>query len=310
MISICSSVYKETDSLEIFVRSVFGNASKPDDVEMIIVNDESYEPTEETLIKLEEEFKQLRHIDFPKKNRIEFFKRVVDFYDSAKIFPPGTTDPMREQIALYESGELERIWYPSGGRYNYACREAKGDYMVICPSDYLFMCDVSMLERFINQIPGEHKELRFDWYDFTSLEPYPDILNILKTSKDIRSITKEWMKQAWDNNLMMVHMQHGARIINSTLYPLTRGFDDRWFIRALHEDLFNLASEIYAPNPHRIMDYAMKDCYPFVGPVRGRPSEYHYLSPLYMGWGELHDNLKEDIKHFLSTGRGKYEITD
>jgi glycosyltransferase involved in cell wall biosynthesis len=307
MISICSTCYRETDTLEIFVRSIIGNATKPDDLEIIIVNDEGYLPTQEKLFELEKEFKQLQHITFPRKKRIRFFEKVIDFYDGSKIFDSEVIKSMRKQISDYSEGIISRLWYPAGGRFNMACKYAKGDYMIICPSDYLVMTDVSLLEHHVNNLKDEHKALHFDWYDFTSLEPYPDVLEQLRKEKDIRGLTKGWMEQAMKNNIAMIHMQHGTRIINSSLYPLTRGFDDRWFIRALHEDLFNLSAKVYAPGPYRIMDYgAMGITYPFMGPIRGQQHPLNYLTPLYDGGVEKHDVFKADIRHYLETGVGKY----
>jgi hypothetical protein len=306
MISICSTCYHETDQLEIFIRSVIGNATNPNDLEIIIVNDEAWGPTEEILIKLEEEFKQLQHINFPKKDRIKFLRGVVDFYDGTRIFPAKYIPGMRTQIDKYESGEIERLWYPAGGKFNMAANKAKGDTIIFCPSDYLVICDVTLLSQRLLSFTDEFKEMHFDWYDFTSLDPYPDYLAELKEG-DIRRKSIQWFYQALKDGVSMVHMQHGARILTSNLYPLTKGFDDRWFIRALTEDLFNLSAQIYAPGKHRIMDYPLTDTYPFMGPVRNyKPHPIVYLSPDYDGNPETHNAFKEDIKHYLSKGVGLY----
>jgi len=131
MISICSSIYRETDTLEAFIRCVFGNASDSSQVEVVIYNDEAYPPTTELLKNLRLEFPNLIHISFPKRDRVNFIRENIDFYRKHGIFGTEIIGDMYKILKGYETGEVDRLWFPPGRGYNEAVKASSGDILII-----------------------------------------------------------------------------------------------------------------------------------------------------------------------------------
>jgi len=306
MISVCSTIYREPEALEVFVRSLLGNASDPNQVEIVIINDENNPEIRECLDRLSVEFKQLHFITRYKEERIEFFKERISFYEENCIFDSEVIKSMRKQIDKYGNGKINSIWYPAGYNFNTAVTASSGDVLMITPSDYLCTFDIVKMYQIISK--EDNFAARFDWYDFTSLDPHPKMAQELRESKDIPALTEKWLNQAQREGLMWLPQQHGARIVQRHIYNQAGGFDGRWFVRAVSEDLFNLAVSVYATSHYRIMNHELlRDSKAYIGPVRRNNTiNYHYLTPLYDGLPETHVKFKDEIMEYLDTGRGRY----
>ena len=180
MLSVCTATYKETIALEIFIISLFGNASNPKDIELIIYNDEKCLETERVLNSLSLEFPQIKHFAISKDERINEFKERIYFYKKENIFGQKIIDDMYKQIEKYKIDEIDNLWYPPGRLYNKATNKSKGDMLMILPSDYLCFFDATK----IYELARESKSFvgYFDWIDLVSVEDF-DIINELKSFK-------------------------------------------------------------------------------------------------------------------------------
>lgn len=302
MLSICTSVYQETDSLEIFIRSVFGNASKPQEIEIIIANDEAYQPTSELLNRLSLEFPNLVYFNNPKESRVKFFKNRVKFYRRNEIFNSEELDDMTETIGRYERGELSSLWFPPGGLYNRAAKLSHGDTILLVPADYICFGDLTKLYEAYKAIPGDIIG-HFDWVDTTSLDPMPDILGSLrkfKTKQEFNEKTNEWLQQAFSNNVAHVWQQHGMRMVRKDLFEKAGMFDGRWFIRSWNDDSLNRRLEKFA-GTYRLLDLDQtKSFNPYFGTTRGKSwNEPNYLYSKYRGVPEIHNYFLSRIQFYL-----------
>lgn len=302
MLSICTSVYQETDSLEIFVRTVFGNASKPAEIEIIVANDGAYPATAEVLNRLSLEFPGLIYYSRTKEQRISFLRNRVEFYRREYIFTPEEIEDMEAIISKYESGELEGLWFPPGKMYNKSAKMAHGDVLLLVPADYICFGDLTKIYESYKSIPGDIIG-HFDWLDTTSLDPMPDILGTsrqLKTRQEFGEKTNEWLQQAFGNNVAHVWQQHGMRMVRKDIFEKAGKFDGRWFVRALNDDSLNRRMDQHAFT-YRLLDLdQFKSLSPYFGTVRGKSwKEPNYLYSNYRGTPEIHSSFLSRIEFYL-----------
>jgi len=302
MLSICTSIYRETDSLEVFVRTVFGNASTPSEIEIIVANDETSPATADLLSRLALEFPNLRSFSRTKTQRIKFLRNRVEFYKRENIFSPEELTNMDERINQYESGELETLWFPPGVLYNKAAKMASGDVLLLVPADYICFGDLSKIYEAFKNIPGDIVG-HFDWLDTTSLDPMPDILNIVRKTKpkdEFHAVTNDWLQQAFANNVGHVWQQHGMRMVKKDVFEKAGCYDGRWFTRSWNEDSLNRRMEQFA-NAHRLMELDQtKSFNPYFGTLRGKSwREPNYLCSFYSGLPEIHSQFLSRIQFYL-----------
>ena len=302
MLSICTSVYRETDSLEIFVRTVFGNASKPQEIEIIVANDENYKPTSELLNRLSLEFPNIIYYNRSKENRVKFLRNRVNFYRREHIFNPEETDNMNETINRYEGNDLDSLWFPPGVLYNKSASLAHGDVLSLVPADYICFGDLTKIYEAYRALPGDVIG-HFDWLDTTSLDPMPDVPKItlgLKNHEEFNQVTNHWLQQAFSNNVAHVWQQHGMRMVRKDIFEKAGRFDGRWFTRAWNDDSLNRRMEQYATT-YRLMDIdQIKSFNPYFGTIRGVSwREPNYLYSDYRGTPEIHSNFLSRIQFYL-----------
>lgn len=302
MLSICTAIYRETDSLEVFVRTVFGNASNPSEIEIIVANDEGYEPTKELLGRLSLEYPNLIYFSRTKQDRVKFLRKAVAFYRRNEIFTTEELQNMEDRILQYENGELESLWFPPGKLQNKASKMAHGDVLLFVPADYICFGDLTRIYEAYKKLPGD-VVAHFDWLDTTSLDPMPDILNIvrsIKTRADFHSVTDEWLRQAFTNGVGHVWNQHGMRMVKREVFEKAKGFDGRWFTRSWNDDSLNKRIEQYA-DAHRLMELDQtKSFNPYFGTLRGKSwREPNYLCSLYSGLPEIHNGFLSRIQFYL-----------
>ena len=302
MLSICTSIYRETDSLEVFVRSVFGNASVPSEVEIVVANDEAYAPTTEVLNRLSLEFPNLKYFSRTKEQRIKFLKNTIKFYEREKIFTPEETLSMEVRVRQYEGRELDSIWFPPGKLFNKAVKMSCGDVLLFVPSDYICFGDLSKIYQAYKEVPGDVIG-HFDWIDTTSLDPMPNVLEILrglKTHGQFNETTLKWLQQAFANNVAHVWQQHGMRMVKRALFDATGGFDGRWFIRSWNDDCFNQKLQRHA-EVHRLIDLGQTHSMnPYFGTLRGKTwKNPNYLCETYSGTPEVHNQFLSRIQFYL-----------
>lgn len=271
MISICTTIYRETENLEVFVRSLVANASQKD-FEIIIVDDEN--SCTKKLTELQKEFPQIKIVPHSKEDRIKYIETMIDFYKKSKVFLKKQIEGMEERLEEYKKTDME-LWLPMPHNYNLAAKYASGDLLIFMPADYLIFFDIFKL-----------KEGHFEWIDITSTEPYPDF-SILPglTPEEIRAFTTAVLEQAFKNGVTIVERQHGSRVVSRARYDEVGGFDERWFIRAFGEDLFNRI----ATGSARMSEKVAYLTYPYIGAIRSKnPSKHNYLSPDYDSIPEKH----------------------
>jgi len=302
MLSICTSSYRETDSLEIFIRTVFGNASDPSNVEIVIANDGNYLPTKELLTRLSLEFPNLKFFCRTKRKRIKWLSKIVDFYEKENIFTPEVIADMRERIAKYKIGELSSIWFPAGELFNKASQIATGDVLLFVPSDYICFADLSRVYDAFKQTPGDIVG-HFEWLDTTSLDPMPDIIGIvrgMKTHQEFKETTDKWLEQAFSNGVAHVWQQHGMRMMTREVFEKARMFDGRWFTRSWNEDSLNERVDQVASR-FRLLDLnQFQNLNPYFGTIRGVTwREPEYLSSIYRSIPEVHNEFISKIKFYL-----------
>jgi len=302
MLSICTAIYKETDSLEVFVRTVFGNASTPSEIEIIVANDGTDPATAEVLSRLSLEFPNLKHFSRTKNQRIKFLKNTISFYKRSEIFTSEEITDMEQRVEQYENGELESIWFPPGKLQNKAAKMARGDVFLFVPADYICFGDLTKIYEAYKNLSGDVIG-HFDWLDTTSLDPMPDILNIvreLKTRDEFHAATNDWLQQAFSNGVAHVWMQHGMRMVRRDIFKKAGGFDGRWFIRSWNDDGLNRRLEQYA-DPSRLMELDQtRSLNPYFGTLRGKSwKEPTYLCSTYKGLPEIHGSFLSRIQFFL-----------
>lgn len=288
MLSVCSSTYRETESLEIFVRSVLGNASDPSRMEVVIVNDEGHGPTAELLEVLSEEFSQLEYLTITRPERAEFFRRTVAFYKETEVFPAKDIKEMEENLDRYEAGEVVKLWFNMAHNYNLAVAKSQGDVLMVLPADYFCFFDATEIYQKYLEAKAEVGSFMglLDWIGFGHFEPMPDVcgtLRELKTHEEIRGFTLRCLQDALDQNVGRGSSNHGARIIDRETFDRVGGFDGRWFVRALGDDLFNEKVIDVAPPPFGLSYRAgFQDVICRVGTVKpGDPTGRGYLHPRY-----------------------------
>ena len=302
MLSICTSIFREIGSLEVFVRTVFGNASTPSEIEIIVANDGADPATAEVLDRLGLEFPNLIHFSRTKDQRIKFLRNTVDFYRRNEIFTSEELQDMDNRILQYENGELESIWFPPGKLYNKAVKMAHGDVLLLVPADYICFGDLSKIYEAYKSIPGDIIG-HFDWLDTTSLDPMPDILSTVrsvKTGDQFHVVTNEWLQQAFANNVGHVWNQHGMRMVRKDIFEKAGGYDGRWFTRAWCEDYMNRKMERFA-EAHRLMELDQtKSFNPYFGTLRGKSwREPNYLCSMYSGLPEIHSQFLSRIQFYI-----------
>lgn len=306
MLSICSSIYRETQSLEIFVRSVLGNASDPSQVEIVIVNDEGYPPTTDTLKVLSEEFSQLKYLTITRPERIEFIHKTIVFYKENQIFPTEDIVELEKTLEKYKTGELDKLWFQAAHNYNLAVAQSQGDVLAVLPSDYFCFFDATEIYQRCLELKSRIGSFvgHFDWIDTTSLDPMPDICGILrklKAREEIREFTLRCLDDAIAQRLTSLPEQHGSRVVDRGTFDKVGGFDGRWFVRAFGDDLFNCKVKKILPPPYRLADHLeFTGTICTVGVVRpGDWGEPAYLHPRYFGSPEYHRSWVDKIEKFL-----------
>lgn len=305
MVSVCSSVYRETEQLEIFVRSVLQQASDPENVEIIIINDEGYEPTTKVLQRLSREFPQLKYFIRTKKERCEFIRKQISFYENNQLFSDEIIDDMRWIVDGYEAGLINRLWFPPGELFNLAVSKSRGDVLMISPADYLCTFDISLLyERYLGVKKLERKSFvgHFDWVDFSSLDPMPDICKILCKKVGVEDLVRNCLNQIDSNSLTVVQGQHGARLIDRESFDKVGGFDGRWFVRAWNDDCFNQKLKTILDPTYRLMDrMQFFETNAYVGALRTKdPPPINYLTQFYNpAQPENHAGFLNPIKAYL-----------
>jgi glycosyltransferase involved in cell wall biosynthesis len=287
MISICTTIWKQEDSLETFVRSLVGMASDKN-FEIVVVDDE--ESCKDKILELQKEFPQIVRVPHTKKDKVKFARKLVRFYKKIGIFG-DYINGMNQTISDYSKGKVN-LWLPMGHNFNLAASVAKGDTLVFMPADYLCFFDISKLE-----VEYGH----FDWIDVSSVEPHPD-MNILKSftkQEQFKEFTDEILDWALKHNLATVQGQHGSRIISRARYQELCGFDDRWFTRALGEDLFNDKCR-NAMGWQRLASNYLFLTNPYVGALETRLEDFVYLSPAYGVHPDNHLPFVERIKQWMN----------
>jgi glycosyltransferase involved in cell wall biosynthesis len=280
MLSVCSTIYGNPDNLEVFVRSLVGNSTTKD-FEIIIVDDE--ELCKDKLIELKKEFPQLKSIPRTKKDKAKFAEKLIEYYQVNHIFSKELLDEMRGVVSSYKLGTRE-LWLPTPHNFNLAAKKAKGDMLLFLPADYLIFFDLAKVS-----------EGHFDWLDIGSLDPYPDFSKLKGLKKEeFRDFTEEILDRAFKSNIMRITAQHGARVVSMEKYKKIGGFDERWFIRAIGEDLFNRQTGM-TPLSQEILFLTS----PFVGCIRGKGNSLYYLSPKYTINAEDHNFFLNEIRRFL-----------
>jgi hypothetical protein len=300
MLSVCTTTYKETIALEIFIRSLFGNASNPKDIELIICNDEECLETEQVLNSLSLEFPKIKHFAISKYERINEFQEKIDFYKEENIFEKKIIDDMYEQIEKYKTGQIDNLWYPPGRIYNKVANKAKGSMLMILPSDYLCLFDATK----IYKLARKSKSFvgYFDWIDLVSVEQDFDIVNEFKSFKhhnDFRRFSRELYDNAKKQKVTIIPGQHGARILDRKTFNKSGGFDDRWFLRAVAEDEFNQKvgrsyETILANNPRfgKMLPYVCRVKYQNI-------LQQIYLTSFYNISADVHAAFSEMIRHHV-----------
>ncbi len=305
MLSICTSIYRETDSLEVFIRTVFGNASDPSQIEIVVANDESYPPTTDLLSRLSLEYPNLKHFGRSKIERVQFLRKMVNLYRGEKVFDEGELQDMEDRISKYESGELDSIWFPPGKLFNRAASMSSGDVLLFVPADYICFADLSKLYQAFKETPGDIVG-HFDWLDTTSLDPMPDVLNVvrgLKTKNEFYEKTNEWLQQAFANNVAHVWQQHGMRMVKREIFEKAGRFDGRWFVRSWNDDYVNRKMSEHAET-YRLLDLDRTKLYsPYFGTLRGKSwREPTYLCSKYSGLPEIHNQFLSRIQFQIERG--------
>lgn len=275
MISICTTIYNQPENLEVFVRSMVGNATDKN-FEIVIVDDEN--SCTKKLKELSKEFPQIKRISRSKKQRIKFIQGLIKFYKEIGIFEPEIIKGMEQTLSDYIKKNM-RLWLPMPHNFNLAAKYAKGDTLVFLPADYLIFFDISKLKTDYGH---------FEWIDITSVEPYPDFKTVN---------IDELLGMAIKQKVGIVQGQHGARIVSKELFDEIGGFDDRWFVRALGEDLFNDKCRAKL-GWRRLADTHLYLTPPYVGCIRGN-KDFVYLSPKYDSSVDKHHYFVDKIKVWI-----------
>lgn len=284
MISICTTIYREPENLEVFVRSMVGNASQPD-FEIIIVDDEN--STTEKLLELQKEFPQIKIVPHPKEERIKFIQSLIDFYRHEKIFSEEEIGKMEKTLKKYKKTDME-LWLPMPHNYNLASEQATGETLIFMPADYFIFFDIFELEK------GH-----FEWIDITSIDPYPDFEELFKTHKtheEIQALSKVILDQALAQEVTVVTRQHGSRVVSRENFIENGKFDDKWFVRAFGDDLFNQTHGGVMQMPGTVFF----NTNPYIGAIRAKnPRNHNYLSPDYDSNPDKHLPFLNKIKEYL-----------
>lgn len=305
MISICSTTYRETVALDIFVRTLIGNASDKNDLEVIIMNDEDYPETCKVLEDLSWEFPQLKYFPYTLHKRAEFFRKQVDFYKRENIFDDDEIRDMYRVLDEYEERKIDKLWFTCCHGYNLSAEQAKGDALILMPSDYIVFFNATDIYHKLKTYYPKGYLGYFDWINFAGLMPEMDTKAELKD--DIRKVTQKWLDQFLASKREMVLQQHGARLIDGESFDELGGFDDRWFVRAIPDDLFNEAAKRKLNMPYRLLEnIATFNTDPYMGNMRESSSSAHqYLTDFYGIQADVHARFSERIREYL---RKKGEI--
>ena len=249
MFSFCSSIYRETVELDVFIRSLICNASDPNMLEIIITNDEGYTSTASILNRLQDEFPQVKSITISKEDRISFIKSCIDLYTKDSIFPEPDINIMIDTLSKYESGEIDRLWFPPARGYNLAAQASIGNILAIIPSDYVCFFDATEVYNRRNEILNEYGVIacNFGWIRLSDIPDkllYNDTIDTLykNIDADKRTSLNNMLNIALGMNLPTTSScQHGSRVVSRNLFDDVGGFDDRWFLRAMYDEIFNTA---------------------------------------------------------------------
>ena len=310
MLSVCTGIYRDAISLEIFVRSLFGNASNPKDIELIIYNDEGHIETEQVLNSLTLEFPQIKHFVITKNERIDFFMERIEFYKKENIFEKDIINDMYKQVEMYKADKTKNLWYSPGRVYNKAIHKATGDMLMILPSDYLIFFDATKiyeLAKKLKPIVGH-----FDWIDFSSVDfdvlidfspVHSDVIKEFKKfncHNDFRNLSRKWLDRAKKRGLITVPLQHGSRIIDRETFEKVGSFDERWFLRAVADDEFNRKVSNHSSLTRLGDNSQFEELMPYIGCIRQKDYQLpFYLTSFYVASATVHSKFLDKIRPYL-----------
>lgn len=271
MISVCTTIYKDPEAFKIFLDSIYSNSTG--EFELVVVNDSN----DKEIKKVAKDY-PLKLIPFTKKDRIKHMNEMIEYYETNEIFDQSLIDEMKMTVEEYKKKDID-IWLPTPKKFNLGANKASGDILIFMPGDYYVYFDVASIEKKAREIMKieDHIYGHFDWSQV-------DKDNIPETTEPI------------------VKAQHGMRVVDRKLFDEIGGFDDRWFVRALGEDLFN-------EECRRVWGgmYRLKDLVHFVNDNMcaaslGTNRVHRYLSPSYSAEPEKHLYFVNRIKEVINYG--------
>lgn len=151
MVSICTCATNNKPDLELFIRSLHRH-NNPADFEICITHDTRVEDgTAERLKELQQEFQNIKVITWTKEDTVLHLEKLLDIYEKQNLLQQPLIDGMRGSLELYKRGDLfptnrSFLWLSSGVLYNKAVSISSGNFLVITPSDFMYMFRLKDLE--------------------------------------------------------------------------------------------------------------------------------------------------------------------
>lgn len=154
MISICTTSINGKNEMRTFVEALVQHNP---DVEFEIcatldnrVNDGS----PEVFAALARKHPQFRYVEVTEDDVLHYLSRLVKWYATNGIFPQPFREHLLDRFHEFDAHGLpssneDYLWLALGFFYNQAIDMARGDILVVIPSDYIWTASLRMLESYV-----------------------------------------------------------------------------------------------------------------------------------------------------------------
>ena len=103
---------------------------------------------------LSKKYPWFRVVEHTKQDTVDWLEWLLDFYRKNDRFCPAFIDHLQGNLDLFKEDKLFNpsqsfLWISSGILYNKAASIARGDYLLVTPSDFLFLFGLKRLEDYL-----------------------------------------------------------------------------------------------------------------------------------------------------------------
>jgi hypothetical protein len=161
MISFCTTAVNSKFEAKTFVETL-NQHNQGVNFEICLVHDNRVDDgSAESFKDLQDEFGNLKVIENTWEDTLEWLNRLLDHYESLRIFPDEFRKTLKENLESLRNGTFldplnDLFWCSTGPLFNKAASIATGDILIFAPSDFIYSFNMQELEQYVisNRIDG------------------------------------------------------------------------------------------------------------------------------------------------------------